>query len=183
MDCSPIAWSPPPYDEYDDTCTSPDIGQCGIDTSEVNEDEEDTEAEVPIYSKQPISLEASNITIMHYKMRHNLTDQAVSDLLALLSLHCSSSNTYSSSLHHLKKNFDHFPTIINHYYCSACFQSADESTKTCTNALCGRDLSCLEGRSSFIEVPIEMQLKSLFKRKIIDMHIYVYLNNTFYLQV
>ncbi len=127
--------------------------------------DEDGETEIPLHSTSAISLEGSNVAIMHYKMRHNLTDEAISDLLGLLSLHNDSG--HSSSLHHFKKFFKEAKLkTISHYYCTLCLKESSESERKCQNSLCESDFSSAENKSCFTEVPIGGQIQALFKREL-----------------
>lgn len=120
----------------------------------------------PLYDGASLNVSSSNILIMQYKMRHSLTDQALTDLLHLLSLHCPTPNHCAPSIYHFKKQFQgmKYP-IIFHYYCSNCLKGVGDSDLICSNQLCRNALKASGARSSFIEVPIESQLQTLFERK------------------
>jgi hypothetical protein len=139
----------------------------GTEGEEEDDDEEDDEVMGDpetlsldiLYDGAPLTMTASNIMIMHYKMRHKLTDQALADLLRLLQLHCPTPNQCVPSIYHFKKKFREANfTIRFHYFCSKCFQS-------CTNQMCTSNFDCIGSLSSFMEVPIEPRLQTLFKCK------------------
>lgn len=120
----------------------------------------------PLYDGASLTVSSSNILIMQYKMRHSLTDQALTDLLHLLRLHCPTPNHCAPSIYHFKKHFQgmKYPVTF-HYYCSSCLEGVGDSDLFCSNQLCGGALKASGARSSFIEVPIEAQLQTLFQSK------------------
>ena len=132
-----------------------------------------TQRDVSLYDGASLSKSTSSLIIMKFKMRHNLTDQCLADLLQLLRLmHCPTPNNCVSSLYYFKKNFVEKKFPINfHYFCSACFQAV---SSCCINPLCTSTFEEIGSRSSFIEVPIEPQLQTLFKSK------YIYLQDIGY---
>lgn len=96
-----------------------------------------------------MSTAASNILILQYKMRHNITFEALNDLLVLLKLHCPSPNNCLSSAYLLKKEFSGLK-------CPAgCFTASTASHTQCPNTDCLRDFRGDSSRSSFMQVPIE----------------------------
>ena len=80
-----------------------------------------------LYEGSLLSLCASNVLIMRYKMKHNITQEALGDLLSLLRLHCPSPNQCSTSVYMFKKQFGQMNYPINsHYYCNSCLWSIDQ---------------------------------------------------------
>jgi len=133
----------------------------GLD-KEADSNAEEAEG-VPLY---PLTLEGSNVAIMHYKTRHNLTDEAISDLIQLLNLHGSS--IHPTSVFQLKRFFrDEKVKAVEHFFCSCCLMESSEFAKTCSNSLCAIDFS-LSGDKS--ELPVEAQLQALFQRKLRAMY-------------
>ena len=125
-----------------------------------------TSNEILLYEGAPLTSSASNIMIMQFKIRHNLTDQSLEDLLQLLKLHCPKPNHVPNSLYHFKKFFRESRYQIKyHYYCSKCLQSVALSDSTCVNSTCKISLQEIGARCSFIEIPIESQLTILFARE------------------
>ena len=139
----------------DETSTADDhCGQLSTDDTDL------------IYNGAPLTVATSSIMVMQYKLRHKLTDQAVADLLHLLKLHCPNPNQCVPSVYHLKKRFQDVNFSIKfHYFCSNCLQGVEKSDTHCTNQLCTTKFDSVDNRSSFIEVPIEPQLQTLFKCK------------------
>ncbi len=114
----------------------------------------------PLYNGAPVTLSTSKVMIMQYKIRHNLTDEGLADLLQLLRLHCPTPSHCVPSVYHFKKQFQNMKLPIKfHYFCSSCLQSVDDADTCCKNLLCMSDFKDVGARSSFIEVPIELQLQ------------------------
>lgn len=117
----------------------------------------------PVYDGSSLSVAASNVLIMKLKMRHSLSNECVQDLLSLIKLHCPTPNNCVTSLYKFNKKFGKSDTVL-HYHCNVCYQSINEDDLVCTNSLCKNNVVS-GGRSSFIEVPIEQQLRTILERK------------------
>ncbi len=89
----------------------------------------------PLHEGSSFTVCSSSVLVMKCKMRHNLTQEALADLLQLLNLHCPSPNQCPSSVYLFNKQY------------------------------CGSDLSVPDSASSFIEVPLDSQLRVLLERK------------------
>ncbi|XP_041916006.1 uncharacterized protein LOC121680620 isoform X3 [Alosa sapidissima] len=108
----------------------------------------------PLYDNASITVSECLLIIMAY----------VSDLLKMLKLLCPDSlNT--NCLNSIQKFKDFFfsrsasSPIVLHKYCSNCFGSLESAQLECLS--CGATMS-EEKSSSFIEIPIEAQIRSLF---------------------
>ena len=117
----------------------------------------------PLYDGSPITVTASNVLIMKLKMKHSLSNECVRDLLSLIKLHCPSPNNCVASLYKFTKIFGKCNTVL-HFHCNTCYESVTEDDMVCKNSLCKNNL-VIGGRSSFIEVPIEQQLRKILERK------------------
>ena len=128
----------------------------------------DTEsvADQPLYEGSTLFESASGILILQNKMKHNLTLEAVKDLLMLIKLHCPSPNNCISSVYYLKKFFDdlQYP-IIHHHVCNNCFALSNDLQSCCSNTDCLYDIHKDGNKSSFIQMLIEPQLQALLKSK------------------
>ena len=125
----------------------------------------------PLYEGSSLTVPTSSVLIMKYALRHKLTQEALADLLRLVKLHCPSPNQCLSSLYKFNKQFRdlHYPIVL-HHCCSACLhvvevESSEMGSKMCTNPHCNCDLSAQNSVSSFIEVPVDSQLKTLLERE------------------
>lgn len=125
-----------------------------------------TAVEEPLFLGCPLTAMSSSVLVMQFKMRHDLTQEALSDLLKLLSLHCPTPNHCLPSVYLFNKQFTTLESPVNHhYFCSSCLQEVENGVDVCPNPSCSQDLEVQNGRSSFIEVPIEQQLKCVLERK------------------
>ena len=125
----------------------------------------------PLYEGSSLTVPTSSVLIMKFALRHKLTQEALADLLRLVKLHCPSPNQCPSSLYQFNKEFRdlHYPIVL-HHFCSACLhvveiESSEMESKMCTNPHCNSDLSSQNSVSSFIEVPVDYQLKTLLERE------------------
>ena len=176
---------PPPDDELegdepqlcssvDDQNTNPESVEAEIlpppdDELQYSEDEEPQlcsshGASLQLYDGPPLTVSSSSVLIMKYKMRHNLSQEALADLLQL---HCPPQNHCLPSVYHFKKQFpDMLYPIIMHYFCSECLHAVECITQSvCSNPHCTSELSASYSVSYFIEVPLESQLEVLFEHK------------------
>ena len=161
--------------EYGDDAVSgeEDDAVSGEEDPEVTENENDgdsetiSQAQKPLFAGCPLTSDSSNLLIMQFKMRHNLTQEALADLLKLLQLHSPSPNHCLPSAYSFNKRFEGLKCPLRlHYFCTSCLQELAESDiSECPNQSCARDLQVVGGKSSFIEVPIEQQLKNMLERK------------------
>lgn len=119
-----------------------------------------------LYEGSQLTVSASSILIMQYKTKHNLTNEAVGDLLQLLKLHCPTPNKCYRSLYLFKKQFlkMKLPSVF-HYFCTSCSWTLRPNTSCCPNQSCARDLTQSGAISSFIELSIETQLQKILQRK------------------
>ena len=114
-----------------------------------------------IFSASPIK-STSNLLVLQYATHHNLTQVALADLLWLLSIHCPSPNTIPRSVHAFNMQF---PSLIQdfslYYFCSSCVHEVDsKEVLPCPNIHCG-----FRALSTFIELPIDLQIVKLLDRK------------------
>ena len=144
-----------------------DFQASGLELS-ATQDEASVIEDNPLFQGCPLTVTSSSVLIMQYKMRHNLTNVAIVDLLKLLKLHCPNPNQCVPSLYMLNKRFIELKYKIKlHYFCSSCLQEVtDSSIAICPNDSCMHNLA-QNGISSFIEIPIEPQLKAILERKLI----------------
>lgn len=118
----------------------------------------------PLYNNASISVAECLLIIMAYVNCHRVTDKALSDLLKMLKLLLPDSlNThFLNSVHKFKDFFfSHSASspFVLHKYCNNCFVSLEDEQLECLP--CGATVS-EEKSSSFIEIPIEALIRSLF---------------------
>jgi len=94
--------------------------------------------------------------IMKYAIKHNLTMDALTDLLQLVKLHCPSPNNIPSTLFLFKKHFQELQyPVIYHDYCNSCLMEISDNSEVCSNQEC---CTVNKSVSSFIELPVRLQL-------------------------
>ena len=111
-----------------------------------------------LYSGSNISSKDGFVMILLFVLRHNLTYEAIADLLQLLRQILPFPNSVPTSIWKFKKNINIYRTSspIYHYYCSNCYENLMSSSINCP--------VCTDTVSSpgyFITLPIKSQLKSL----------------------
>ena len=75
----------------------------------------------PLFPGCPLTVASSNVLIMQLKMWHNLTQEALADLLQFIALHFPSPNHCFPSVHLFNKQFDMLKHPVNfHCFCGAC---------------------------------------------------------------
>lgn len=121
-----------------------------------------------LYSGAPISSSSSVVLLLSFVFKHNLTREALSDLLAVVEAHCPRPNNCRTTV---KKLFEFVSQakgdIVKHYYCGYCnayYGRGDdqaEANRTCN--ICGKAIP--KDGKFFIEVPIIKQLRKFFSGK------------------
>ena len=152
------------------------------DSNEINDvDDHDTSADIHTSEPTVTNLElfegsllntlSSNVLILKYSMKHKLTNDALADLLKLLKLHLPTPNRCIESVYRLRKSINQFVTgyvHTTHYFCSSCSTEIEVNCVLCPNSDCEAALVSNDSRSSFIEVPIEQQLKKIVESELIS---------------
>lgn len=141
------------------------LSEAGNTSTTGREMKEQPRAE-PLYKGSLLSVPASNVLIYKLAMKHNLSNECLSDLLKLIQLHCPTPNDCVGSVYLLKKYFgiDKLKTKF-HFFCGTCYITVDEAADLCPNPDCGADLTSNGVMSSFIELSIEQQLQKILSRK------------------
>ena len=149
------------------------------DSSGDDSESETSDTVAKVFNGCPLTPSASNLLILQYSARHNLTQEAVSDLLKLLSIHLPTPNTIPKSLYCFQKKFPSLQYNLKlHYYCSSCLQQVDKKDVViCPNAQCRQSLQNYRALSTFFELPIETQIASLMGRKYIYSDILYYVRS------
>lgn len=119
-----------------------------------------------LYEGADLTVGASSVLLLQFKMKHKLTQEALGDLLELLKLHCPFPNKCFQSLYLFKKQFcDLKLPVTLHYFCSSCLQTTEDDNQKYQNPSCNKDLSAAGAKSSFIEVSIEAQQQKILHRE------------------
>lgn len=103
-----------------------------------------------------------------FALSHNLTGEALTDLLSLIACHCKTPNLCTLSVRMFKKHFENLKRpLVCHYYCKFCFAlRVDVNTLQFRELLLHMDKEQVS-KSFFIERPIAEQLKTLLSSKYI----------------
>ena len=101
-----------------------------------------------------------------FVIRHNLTSEALENLLSIIVALLPASSILPSSVSRFKKYFANLKhPFVFHHYCSFCFAYISQrGVKQCTNSHCLKDLTAKGATSYFIEIPIVDQLQTMFSR-------------------
>lgn len=132
-------------------------------------DPENTEKEddPPVYPPCPLRLSESILLIMTLAIRHNLTGDALADVIKLIDLHCvPGPNSHSvKTLRELKSYFANSKEALDlFYYCKCCYSLLPtERTEVCP--ICGRDLSLSSSKSYLVVLPTEHQLSKFLSHE------------------
>ena len=112
--------------------------------------------------------------MLKYAMKHNITEDALADLLHLIKLRCPKPKLVHP--HYINKQFQnlYYPMTF-HYFCSECFHEVIDPQQSshmgCSNPYCKNILN-ERMVSSFIEIPIDLQLKSILECKVLIYNVY-----------
>ena len=125
------------------------------------------EGDPPIYPTCPLRLSESILLIMTLAIRHNLTGDALADVIKLIDLHCvPGPNSHSvKTLRELKSYFANSKEALDlFYYCKCCY-SLLPTERTVVCPICSTDLSLSSSKSYFVVLPIEHQLSKFLSRE------------------
>lgn len=119
--------------------------------------------EFPLYPGASLTVHTTLLLILAFVLSHNLTNQALSDLLSLL-------NVILLQPHHLPTSTYKFYKYLKinkaeatrHYYCSACETPLEPGAEVCPNGSCRQQV--LQNTPYFLQLSLEQQIQNLFKR-------------------
>ena len=122
----------------------------------------------PLYEGASLSLSSSILLTLSFVLKHRLTGQCFTDLLAVIEAHCPKPNYCKTSV---RKLFDHFKNIkgnlVKHTFCTFCkgyiCEQRQEESVTLPDScrICGTSLA--HNTSFFLEAPLADQITKLFK--------------------
>ena len=147
----------------------PGVSQCGnlrpTEESSCPEEKTDRDQE-PLYNGANVTLGSVMVLLVLFVIRHNLTSEALENLLSIIAAVLPASSVLPCSVSRFKKYFgDLKHPFVFHHYCSFCFAYIGQRGVTqCTNSHCLKDLTAKGGTSYFIEIPIINQLQTMFSR-------------------
>lgn len=149
------------YDfDSDNSTDGSDYEDCDVEQAHDNDP--------PIYEGASISLSSSILFTLSFVLKHRLTGQCFTDLLAVIEAHCPKPNYCKTSV---RKLFDHFKNIkgnlVKHTFCTFCKgyiceqREVESVTLPDSCKICGTSLA--NNTSFFLEAPLADQVTKLFK--------------------
>lgn len=148
----------------------PNISQCGNpqqpeENTPGPKEKTDLDQE-PLYKGANVTLGSVMVLLVLFVIRHNLTSEALENLLSIIAALLPASSILPNSVSRFKKYFANLKhPFVFHHYCSFCFAYISQrGVKRCTNSHCLQDLPAKGGTSYFIEIPIVDQLQTMFSR-------------------
>lgn len=150
---------------------SPGLSAChntlqgGREETSSSKEETDIDQE-PLYKGANVTLGSVMVLLVLFVIRHNLTSEALENLLSIIAAVLPASSILPSSLNRFKKYFSDLKhPFVFHHYCSFCFAYVGQrNVKQCPNLHCLKDLTAKGGTCYFIEIPIINQLQTMFSR-------------------
>ena len=141
------------------------------DGTAVEEENKNTQQDKPLYKGALLTVGQHILLVLTFVFRHGLTGECMSDLLTLISLHCLTPNLCHTSLYLFRKYFANMKSpLVIHRFCAFCMYHVNKNETIC--AQCKSDLNDSEKPLSyFIEIPLAIQLQSMFKRKYFHEHL------------
>jgi len=122
--------------------------------------------ESPLYSGAPVTMYAALLLILAFVLNHNLTNEALADLLSLLNIVLVQPNLVPPSVYKFYKHLRITKAnSIRHYYCSSCEKPLDQSSgMKCSNSSCQHIFPREQNIPYFLELPLDQQIQALFQR-------------------
>lgn len=113
-----------------------------------------------VYTGAPITVLECMSLVMSLKLKHNVTNTCISDMLTVIQLHCLRQGLVKLSLHKFEKYFCSTKAKTNkRFYCTVC--ESPLATKEHVCPVCRER----KGASYFIQFPIVPQLKVMYARQ------------------
>lgn len=123
-----------------------------------------SDADIPLYLGAAISLKVTMILLLTFVVRHNLSNEAISDLLYLIELICPKPNSCFTSIHKFKTYFSCLVTPAKLcYYCPTCFSELSEIDTVCS--ICNSIFQSVKDMAYFLRFPISAQINNLFSKQ------------------
>ena len=113
-----------------------------------------------MYPSCPLRLSESILLIITLAIRHNLTGDALANMIKVIDMHCiSGPNSHSiKTLREWKSYFTNSKEALALFYHCKCCYSLLPTEQTAVCPICGTDLSLSSSKSYFVVLPIERQL-------------------------
>ena len=119
----------------------------------------------PLYPGANVTIGALMVLLSLYAIKYDLTSEAITQLLKIISLILPCGNILPDTLRKFKSYFSNLESpFILHYHCAFCFSLVEKHMKTCSNPACLKELSSRQSKAYFIEIPVIQQLRTFFSR-------------------
>ena len=120
--------------------------------------------DVPLYPGATITLKVTMILLLTFVVRHNLSNEAISDLLYLIELICPKPNLCCTTVHKFKKYFSYLVTPVKLcYYCPTCFSELSAKDTVCS--ICNSIFQSAKDMAYFLHFSISTQIRALFSKQ------------------
>ena len=139
--------------------------QGGREETSSSKEETDIDQE-PLYKGANVTLGSVMVFLVLFGIRHNLTSEALENLLSIMAAMLPASSILPSSLNRFKKYLSDLKhSFVFHHCCSFCFAYVGQrNVKQCPNLHCLKDLTAKGGTCYFIEISPINQLQTMFSR-------------------
>ena len=151
-------------DQGEESTNDDDQGEESNNDDDPGEDCNINEDDFPLYPGALISFKVTMILLLAFSIRHNLTNEAISDLLYIINLMCPKPNRCCKSLYRFKKYFLFMVIPASFcYYCPTCFSLID-TTVNIICSVCKRVFDSTDGLTYFLHFSISHQIRALFAK-------------------
>jgi len=119
-----------------------------------------------LYPGARVTIGAVMVLFTLFAIKYDLTGEAITHLLQLITLILPTGNILPDTLRKFKSYFRNLENpVILHHYCAFCLSSVDKQTTVCPNTACIKELSPRHAKAYFIEIPVVQQLATFFSRR------------------
>ena len=134
------------------------------DLGEANAGKTSTENQ-KLYPGARVTIGAVMVLLTLFAIRYDLTGEAISHLLQIITLILPSGNILPDTLRKFKAFFRNLENpFILHHYCAFCLSYVEKQATECPNTACMKELSSRHAKAYFIEIPVVQQLATFFSR-------------------
>ena len=118
-----------------------------------------------LYPGARVTIGGVMVLLTLFAIKYDLTGEAITHLLQLITLILPSGNILPDTLKKFKAYFRKLDNpFIVHHYCAFCLSYVDKQATFCPNTACLKELSARHAKAYFIEIPIVQQLATFFSR-------------------
>lgn len=147
-------------DNHDETSSSNGITDTECIGKQTNDDDD-----VPLYEGAKVLRLGALIVVMLFSLRHQLSGQALTDLVKVIRSLLPDGHTFVASAYLLNKYFADFfgePAPKKHFYCGNCLGRMKNDQTQCSKEKCRNAKKKIE---YFLELDLHLRLCQLFRGK------------------